>query len=107
MGLPLSAGAVPWMGRLSQVTGCRQAPTQSSQVPRSCEEHVIVPLPALHPPRELEVWHLGSDVTQRLSSVSVELWPPVCFKKKGNIEMLVTVGTQKCLPHLLVVFFKF
>lgn len=56
-------------------------------------------------PTEQNVWHLGSDMTQRLSSVSMELWPPACVLQRKE--------TLKCWSQwwhvfsMLVVFFKF
>lgn len=67
---------------------------------------MIVPSPA-PPPKRTGGVALGSEVTQRLSPVSALLWPPACFKKRGNIEVLVAMVTQQCLQHLLVLFFKF
>lgn len=65
------------MGQLSEVASCRQAPTQSSQVPWPCEQHRTGSLPVTHLPTPKRTGDvaLGSDVTQRPSSVSTELWP--------------------------------
>lgn len=49
-------------------------------------------------PTEQEVWHLGSDVTEIVICFNGALATSLCFTKKGNIEMLVTMVS--CLQHV-------